>query len=42
MYPKKYNKDQYVAWHEKNFTEDSNLIKKIDDQRIKFKTELKD
>jgi ppGpp synthetase/RelA/SpoT-type nucleotidyltranferase len=42
MYPEKYNKEQYIAWHESNFADDSNLEKKIDDLRVKFKTELKE
>lgn len=40
MYPEKYNKEQYIAWHESHFTDDSNLLKKIDNLRDEFKADL--
>ena len=41
MYPEKYNKEQYIAWHEKMYPEDKNLLEKIEQFRESLKIELK-
>lgn len=42
MFPKKFNKEEYVKWHENHFKEDIDLNDKIIKQRAEFKTSLKD
>lgn len=42
MFPEKYNKEQYILWHELTFRKDIKLEEKIIDLREKLKSELRD
>jgi len=42
MFPASYDKAKYVAWHEKNFESDQNLIEQIDQLRNNLMSDLKE
>lgn len=42
MFPKKYNREDYIRWHEDHFDSDNNLVQKIEDLRSDLKSELLD